>query len=55
MIGSPSEKDYMGLVSYNIIFTCPISVSDVKHFWARPGKHQRENSAPDACTGGGGL
>ncbi len=29
MIGSPSEKDYKGMVSSNIIKNCPITVSDV--------------------------
>jgi hypothetical protein len=29
MIGSPSEKDYKGMVSSNIIKNCPITVSNV--------------------------
>ncbi len=29
MIGSPSEKDYKGMVSSNIIKNCPITVSGV--------------------------
>jgi hypothetical protein len=29
MIGSPSEKDYKGMVSSNIIKNCPITVSKV--------------------------
>ncbi len=31
MLGNPSEKDYQGLVSRNLINNCPISLSDVSN------------------------
>jgi len=51
MIGCPSEKDFKGMVSTNMIRNCPIDTKDITNARDIKGK----DSAADASSGSSGL
>ena len=52
MMGNPSEADYKGMVSHNLIPNCSVASSGITN--ASP-EHARKNGTEDARAGGCGL
>ena len=52
MMGSPSQRDFEGMVHHNLIKNCPVDQKDVTNayniFFARTGRSEREDCEKEA-------